>query len=770
MLLDLNLPDASGIGALERISKSDPSIPIVVLTGLNDEHFGISAVASGAQDYLVKGRVEPETLRRSLLYAIERKRAELTAVELHASRIRAGENARLERGLQPSPLLLDDPGVDIITRYRASRAYALLGGDFYDVVQTPDRTVHVMIGDVAGHGPDEAALGVALRIGWRALTFAGLRGNERMRQLERILFAERPAKGIFATLLSLAFAPDSLRFTAVRAGHPGMLVHGNDDVQWLEPPAGPALGLGAHEWPVTELELPEGHGLVLLTDGLFEGHSGRGNERLGEDGLLELARSLAGLPGGAFVDALIDEVEARARTHGGLTDDIAVVRVERTTTMTAPRRGRGLTVQGWQNLVLAVMGVVVLTGAIAGAILLNRTDAVSSELIDNIQPARVAAYQLQAALRDQETALRGTRSPPTGNSSSRTSTGNAPNDPRPTKSAVGWATAVTQSMTWTRSNEQLPAGGRRTPTRSSPASRRGAPTWWTTRPPSAARPNSTVSERYSMCRTSICQRRGKPASTNSTACAHWRDRVLVALIVAFFAMAILLAVLVRSAVTRPLAAFAAACRRITEGNFGRTHHSAAAPETFAPSRSTSRTCGSASSTNSEATRSAQASLDEQAAELRRSNAELEQFAYVASHDLQEPLRKVASFCQLLEKRYGDKLDERGTEYIGFAVDGAKRMQVLINDLLTFSRVGRLNATDDRRRPRRRAGHRAGQPVHRDRGVGRRDHPAGGRLPQVDGDPTLLTMVWQNLIGNAVKFRREGVAPRIVIECEPTHPR
>ena len=93
----------------------------------------------------------------------------------------------MERGLLPSPLLLDDPGVDIVARYRPSRENALLGGDFYDFVQTADRTVHVMIGDVAGHGPDEAALGVALRIAWRALTFAGLRGPERMRELNRIL-------------------------------------------------------------------------------------------------------------------------------------------------------------------------------------------------------------------------------------------------------------------------------------------------------------------------------------------------------------------------------------------------------------------------------------------------------------------------------------------------------------------------------------------------------------------------------------------------------
>lgn len=331
VLLDLNLPDANGIDALHKLSALDSTIPIIVLTGLHDEHFGVSAVASGAQDYLVKGRVDAETLLRAVRYAIERKRAELTSVALHASHLRAQENARLERGLLPSPLLLDAPGVEIVTQSLPSRQDALIGGDFYDVVQTADRTVHVMIGDVAGHGPDAAALGVALRIGWRALTFAGLRGNERMRQLDRILTTERPGTGVFATLLSVALDPDSGRFSAVRAGHPGMLVHGRNSVEWIEPPAGPALGLGGQDWPVNILDLPEDRGLLLLTDGLFEGRVGPGDERLGEAGLLQLARSFAALPGQEFVNALIGQAEDYAQPHGGLTDDIAVIRVQRST-------------------------------------------------------------------------------------------------------------------------------------------------------------------------------------------------------------------------------------------------------------------------------------------------------------------------------------------------------------------------------------------------------------------------------------------------------
>ncbi|MEU4804432.1 ATP-binding protein [Actinosynnema sp. NPDC023587] len=151
-------------------------------------------------------------------------------------------------------------------------------------------------------------------------------------------------------------------------------------------------------------------------------------------------------------------------------------------------------------------------------------------------------------------------------------------------------------------------------------------------------------------------------------------------------------------------------------------------------------------------------------ELRRSNSELEQFAYVASHDLQEPLRKVASFCQLLERRYSGQLDDRGEQYLRFAVDGAKRMQVLINDLLAFSRVGRmirehvpvdLNETvaqvlDSYSEVIERTGATVAVP----------------ELPTVRGEASLLGGVFGNLIGNALKFHGEQ-PPEVRVGVERT---
>ncbi|HVV23412.1 MAG TPA: ATP-binding protein, partial [Pseudonocardiaceae bacterium] len=150
-----------------------------------------------------------------------------------------------------------------------------------------------------------------------------------------------------------------------------------------------------------------------------------------------------------------------------------------------------------------------------------------------------------------------------------------------------------------------------------------------------------------------------------------------------------------------------------------------------------------------AVRAAHATLDVRTQDLQRSNSELEQFAYVASHDLQEPLRKVASFCQLLQRRYAGQLDERADQYIEFAVDGAKRMQVLINDLLAFSRVGRIvrdrvatscdSLLAQAKANLSEAIEQAGATVE------------AGELPVVLAEAPLLTAVFQNLLSNALKF-------------------
>ncbi|MTK00702.1 HAMP domain-containing protein [Micromonospora sp. CP22] len=155
-------------------------------------------------------------------------------------------------------------------------------------------------------------------------------------------------------------------------------------------------------------------------------------------------------------------------------------------------------------------------------------------------------------------------------------------------------------------------------------------------------------------------------------------------------------------------------------------------------------------------------LQKQAEELTRSNRDLEQFAYVASHDLQEPLRKVASFCQLLQRRYAGQLDERADQYIAFAVDGAQRMQRLINDLLAFSRIGRLTAgftdVDLNRLMEEVAAQTEPARQYADAELTWDD------LPVIRGEEPLLTNLLVNLVSNSVKFRRADVAPKVHVSA------
>ncbi|WP_205878294.1 sensor histidine kinase [Mycobacterium camsae] len=410
------------------------------------------------------------------------------------------------------------------------------------------------------------------------------------------------------------------------------------------------------------------------------------------------------------------------------------------------------------------MGLLVLLGALVGAVLLDRTDELARQLRDNIQPARVSAYQLQSALRDQETGLRGYLI-----SADRQFLG-------PYYEGVAAEQVAAQDLRERLAKrpdlaadldaiEAAAANWRRD--YAEPLIARVTPNTPTVVPGATA---ALGKAQFDYIRQLFTTQNDHLTAARVTAAARllhmngWRDRALAAMVLIFVATAGLLGFLVQRAVTRPLATLAAACRQITDGHF---HDSIEPPRRPADIRGIAVDVENMRQrivAELEASQTAQEQLDEQAAELRRSNAELEQFAYVASHDLQEPLRKVASFCQLLEKRYGDQLDERGIQYIDFAVDGAKRMQVLINDLLSFSRVGRLNTKytkveldtvlDTAVANLTAAIEESGAQI---------DRPTQP-LPQIFGDPTLLAMLWQNLIGNAVKFRREDRAPHVVIAC------
>ncbi|MFH8336450.1 PP2C family protein-serine/threonine phosphatase [Streptomyces sp. AM6-12] len=326
VLLDLHLPDASGVGTVQAI-QADTQAAIIVLTGLEEPRAGVDALAAGAQDYLIKGKVEPELMQRAVRYAVQRKQAERANAALQIGRLRAEENARLERGLLPEPIL-SSASVTASSRYYPGRAQALLGGDFLDVVQTGDGKVHAVIGDVSGHGPDAAALGVCLRIAWRSLTLGGHRDQELLHLLEQIHIAERAGNDLFTTCTLITLDPAAATLTLHLAGHHEPLITTPDGTQQVSAAHGIALGIapGLGDWPATTVALPAEGALIAYTDGLIEGFAEGTGARLGVDGLLRIIGKLHTSDPGAHLDEII--ARTRALNADRHTDDLAVLRLD----------------------------------------------------------------------------------------------------------------------------------------------------------------------------------------------------------------------------------------------------------------------------------------------------------------------------------------------------------------------------------------------------------------------------------------------------------
>ncbi|SDO07931.1 Response regulator receiver domain-containing protein [Actinokineospora alba] len=330
VLLDLGLPDASGLQAVRELKEADDKTALVVLTGLADAGQGVAAVAAGAQDYLVKGQVDGDLLARVLRYAVERARSEEVHRQLRDERLLAMEKGRLERGLLPTPVLNDD-ALHVQTRYAAGRERMLLGGDFYDVVETDDGTVHAIVGDVCGHGPDEAALGVCLRVAWRAMVIAGRPVPEVLDTMQRVLVHERHLDGLFATASMLSVAPDRRTARLHLAGHPPPVLWADNKSTLLSAPVGVPLGvLPGANWVPATIDLGDDWSVLMYTDGLIEGRVDDSAERLGADRLVQMVCAAASAGPGwqrTVLDDLVRDV--CVLNDGDLVDDVATLLITR---------------------------------------------------------------------------------------------------------------------------------------------------------------------------------------------------------------------------------------------------------------------------------------------------------------------------------------------------------------------------------------------------------------------------------------------------------
>jgi signal transduction histidine kinase len=405
-----------------------------------------------------------------------------------------------------------------------------------------------------------------------------------------------------------------------------------------------------------------------------------------------------------------------------------------------------------------IVGVAVLAlllfsvgSVVAGGIALVSLNDARNRVINVIDPATVAAQQLDNALVNQETGVRGYAlsaqqsflAPYTaGAAEEQTAIASlrrlASQLPAATTSDLN--SVIDQARLWRTDYAQptIAQVGRTGKPVVSPDVTTGKTTFDALRAKAAVLQADVTSARSSAV-----------ATLNATATSL--DAVFIAVAIGLALIVALLALGLRATAIRPLHRLAAQVRRVAGGDFDH-EVTVPGPREVTHLAADVNTMRERILQELSATQDNNAILQAHATELQRSNSELEQFAYVASHDLQEPLRKVASFTQLLQRRYAGKLDARADQYIEFAVDGAKRMQALINDLLAYSRVGRSD--------------REPALVSSDAETGATIET--GHLPLVLAELPLLIAVFQNLLSNALKFSGEK-APRVVVTVRRDEP-
>ena len=269
VLLDLGLPDSMGLSGVRRINETPSPPALVVFTGMTGAGLGIEAMAAGAQDYLIKHEVGPDLLIRAVRYAVQRRISEEQERTIYRNAVRAQETERLERALLPTPALID-PHLAVHVGYLPG-GDGLLGGDFYDVVERADGTVAAVIGDVAGHGAAEAALGATLRTAWRTLVLAETADHLILPLVERVMVNERSKPETFATLCQVVLAADRRSADLYLAGHPVPILLSADATAIEATHRGRAVGIPVDSpWRAQRLELEDTWWLMLYTDGLLE--------------------------------------------------------------------------------------------------------------------------------------------------------------------------------------------------------------------------------------------------------------------------------------------------------------------------------------------------------------------------------------------------------------------------------------------------------------------------------------------------------------------